>query len=405
MQKKIIILLLPALMLTSLVKAQNTYNEITLPELMKKKVADDKNMVIVDVRSDGEFGDSSRGRSGNIGRIKGAVHIGLVDMENKPETIKQFEPYRDKEIYLICSHSYRSRSASNILLKNGFTHVNNVRGGMTEWYRRYDELAFYRSELMDRDIRYTNLSPTQFLSDLQADKNMLLLGIRNNPRFWWDSANIKAYKYYPLLKNTTYFNYADSLTVLAEVKKDMTRPVVLFSMVNNGAAELADWLVGKGIPRVYYLVGGINLFYEYVSNKQMPGTTNKFFEFQSPVQFLTPTTYCLQKGDSKAQWIDIRHDSLFNKVNEGVKHDFTHIKNAANFYSVKGAAEFEKAYPDKKKEYILINSFSSEGVDMADELARRGYKIAWITGGYDRWEWYMNNVEDFSCNNLLETKN
>jgi hypothetical protein len=38
---------------------------------------------------------------------------------------------------------------------------------------------------------------------------------------------------------------------------------------------------------------------------------------------------------------------------------------------------------------------------LADALTKMGYKISWMIGGLDRWEWYMNNVEDFKCNDLL----
>jgi rhodanese-related sulfurtransferase len=134
-------------------QAQNNYNEITLPELMKKKQQGDKNMMIVDVRSKGEYYDTvSRGKQSNIGHIKGAINITLQDLQQNPDAVKQLDAYKDKDIYLICSHSYRSRSASRILLNNGFTHVNNVQGGMTEWYRRYDELAPYRNEFLEKGI-------------------------------------------------------------------------------------------------------------------------------------------------------------------------------------------------------------------------------------------------------------
>src|SRR6202008_1383141 len=200
---------IPALVFCLLVfilgaKAQDNYNEISLPELMKKKQKGDNNMVIVNVRSKGEYGDTSRSRQANIGRIKGAINIPVQDLRENPEAVKQLEPYKDKEIYLICSHSYRSRAASNVLLKNGFTHVNNVRGGMTEWYRRYEELSPYRDAFLERGINYQNISPAQLLDDLSSGKNVMLIGIQNPPKFWYDSFNLKLYRYHPVFKKTVY---------------------------------------------------------------------------------------------------------------------------------------------------------------------------------------------------------
>src|SRR5687767_12901705 len=83
--------------------AQNNYREISLPQLMRKWQGGNKDMIILDVRSPGEYGDSSQFRHLNIGRIKGAMNISIQDLQQKPEAIKQLEAYKDKEIYVICS--------------------------------------------------------------------------------------------------------------------------------------------------------------------------------------------------------------------------------------------------------------------------------------------------------------
>jgi rhodanese-related sulfurtransferase len=213
--------------------------------------------------------------------------------------------------------------------------------------------------------------------------------LSNPPQFWYDTFNLKLYRYYPLFKKTAYFTYADSLKILEEAQKEKDRPVVLFNLVNNGAAELAEWLTRKGVGDVSYLIGGVNLFYEYVSNKQTPAKTDKLFTTQSSIRFITPVIYCGITGNKNVQMIDIRHDSLFNKIN-----------SAGNFFAGKGATLFEQEFPDKKKEYVFISD-NVDGLVLADELTKMGYKISWMIGGLDRWEWYMNNVEDFKCNDSL----
>ena len=391
------------LLITNLaLQAQTNYGEITLPELMKKKQQGNKNMVIVDVRSKGEYHDTtSRNRQSNIGHIKDAINVTLQDLQQNPDAVKQLEAYKDKDIYLICSHSYRSRSASRILLNNGFTHVNNVQGGMTEWYRRYDDLAPYRGEFLESGIIYHNTSPEELLDQLTTGKNVLLVGLRNTPQFWFDSFNLKFFRYFPLFKKTAYFMYADSLKILEEAQKDKGRPVVLFNLVNYGGAELAEWLTRKGVSNVSYLVGGVSLFYEYASNKQSKEATDKLFTQQSNIRFITPVAYCKMSGGRNLQMVDLRHDTLFNKINSGVKHDYRHLANAVNFFAAKGASQFEGEFADKNKEYVFISD-NYDGLPLADELTKKGYKISWMIGGLDRWEWYMNNVEDFKCSDWLE---
>ncbi len=53
------------------------------------------------------------------------------------------------------------------------------------------------------------------------------------------------------------------------VQKEKSRPVILFNMVNNGGAEMADWLTQKGIHDVSYLIGNNYYFDEYILNKQL----------------------------------------------------------------------------------------------------------------------------------------
>jgi rhodanese-related sulfurtransferase len=384
-------------------QAQDNYNEITLPELMKKKRQGDKNMVIVDVRTPGEYYDSiTWGRQSNIGRIKDAINIPVQEFTRNPEAVKQkLEAYKDNEIYLICSHSYRSRVASNVLLNNGFAHVNNVRGGMTEWYRRYEDLYPYRAAFLEKSINYKNIAPAQLYDQLASGKDVLLVGIRNTPRFWWDSASLRYYQYFPMLKNAVYFTYADSLQLFEMVKKNASRPVVLFNLVNNGAAELANRLTQLGVQDVSYLVGGLSLFYEDLRNRPSPTNVSKLINEQSSIDFMTPANFCKITSRRNYQLVDLRHDTLFNKTNRGVKHSFKHLKDAVNFYEKKGVDLFGQQYPDKKKEYVLISANGTDGIEFADALAQKGYKIHWLMNGIDRWEWYMNNVEDFPCNDSL----
>jgi rhodanese-related sulfurtransferase len=385
------------------VNAQNNYNEVTLPELMEKLQQKDPNMIIVDVRTNGEYYDTaSRYQQSNIGHIKGAINIPLQDFRKDPSTVHQLDAYKDKDIYVICSHSYRSRVVSNILLDSGFTHVNNTRGGMTEFFRRYNELARFKNDYYETNVRYKNIAPAQLLEQLSGNKNPLLISIGNTPKFFWDSLNLVLYKYYPSFKNAVDFNYADSLKILELVQKEKNRQVVLFNTTNYGAAELAGWLTQKGMSDVTYLVGGADLFYEYVINENLAAGANKFLTMHSSIHFMTPSLFCSQMAASKnTMIIDLRHDTLFNKITKGTKYNYKHLKGAVNFVADKGTQKFEQQFPDKKKEYIFTSENGIDGLEFADSLAKKGYKINWINGGLQEWVWYMNNVETFKCMDYL----
>jgi rhodanese-related sulfurtransferase len=384
-------------------KAQNNYNEVTLPELLKKLQQKDPKLVILDVRSPGEYFDtSSRFQQSNIGHIKGAINISIQDFRKDPATVHKLDAYREKDIYVICSHSYRSRVVSNILLDSGFRHVNNTRGGMTEFFRRFNEVAPYKNDFYETSVSYKNIAPAELLQQLSGKKNPLLISIGNTAKFSWDSLNLVLYRYYPSFKNEVNFNYADSLTILRLAEKEKDRQVVLFNNTNYGAAELAGWLTEKGIRNVAYLVGGADLFYEYLADENLISLADKFLAKHSSIRFMTPSLFCNQEHSSKdTRIIDLRPDTLFDKVTKGTKHNYKHLKDAVNFFAGKGREKFEQQFPDKRYQYILISGNGVDGLEFADSLAKDGYKISWMNGGLQEWEWYMNNVETFKCTGYL----
>lgn len=403
MTRHLFFLLVLFLGVCACVRAQDTYQEISLPELMKRKLQGDQQMVILDVRTDAEYYDTaSRGKQSNIGRIKGALHIPVQTLDKDPNAVKQLDNYRDKDIYLICSHSYRSRNASNILIRNGFTHVHNVRGGMTEWFRRYDELKDYMGPFYETSVKYNNYSPAQLADDLIAGRQPLLIGISSTPRYFWDSANKKFYDYFPAFKNALYFNANDSGAVLAAVQNAKNQRVVLFNLVNNGAAELADWLTQKGITGVSYLVGGPYYLYEYIRNKNLSEKTAGAFTPRSKIAFVSSTDVCKAlRSAGNTVIIDLRADTAFTKVDKGIKFDYSHMKGTVNFYSGKGAPAFAKQFPDKSTTYCLMSLNGTTGLELADDLSRNGYKILWVLGGLQRFEWYTINLENFGCADVL----
>ncbi len=394
--------LLLSYLLFQFASAQQAYNEITLPELMKKYHQNKSDLVIVDVRSDGEYYDSaSRFKNGNIGRIKGVQHIDVSELMKGPENLKSLEQFKDKEVYLICSHSYRSRTASNILLKNGFKNVNNVQGGMTEWYRRYEDFIPYRNAL-ETSVKYTNISAAQLFNLYQKTSEFQLIGINIIPRYYYDSANQRLLDILPSFKKATFFNNNDSAKVLELAKKNNGKPVILFSGYSNGAAEMADWLANQGIPNVQYLIGGINYYLEYVANKNLMAEAGPTLVTKGSMRFISAGYFCDQMANKyRTVIVDLRADTLFNKVNDGIKSDYTHLKNSVSFPATKGSAEFERSFPDKAPQYIMVSRFGPEGIELADELSKKGYHINWLLGGISRYDWYTINVETFHCSDLL----
>lgn len=90
--------------------------QFSAPEL-NRRVSNGGGLLLVDVRSAGEFGAA---------HVKGALHIPAPMLR-----IRHTELDQNRDIAVICSTGHRSSLAASILKRKGFTRVWNVAGGMT----------------------------------------------------------------------------------------------------------------------------------------------------------------------------------------------------------------------------------------------------------------------------------
>ena len=92
-----------------------------LGPLEATRMINHQNAVILDIRNDGEY---------HQGHLHEAVHIPLGDLSRR---MTELEKYRERPIITYCSSGSRSARAASLLLKQGFTQVYNLRGGVMAW--------------------------------------------------------------------------------------------------------------------------------------------------------------------------------------------------------------------------------------------------------------------------------
>ncbi len=78
-------------------------------------------VLLVDVRNAEEIAEQSYD-------VKNSINIPLDSIEIKMNTIP-----KDKQVILVCQGGKRSKQAYDILVKNGFTNLANMEGGMNAW--------------------------------------------------------------------------------------------------------------------------------------------------------------------------------------------------------------------------------------------------------------------------------
>ena len=128
--KKLLLLLLAALLFTACGKMENT-NEETIPmnepvyrnitaEEARQIMDSQEDYVILDVRSQEEY---------DQGHIPGAVVIPHTEMEAQAE---QILPDKDQLLLVYCRSGRRSKLAAETLVQLGYTNILEF-GGILDW--------------------------------------------------------------------------------------------------------------------------------------------------------------------------------------------------------------------------------------------------------------------------------
>lgn len=97
-----------------------SYENLSSDEF-KKKLSEEKNFVLVDVRTKGEHTDF---------RIPNSKLIDISSINFKSE-IEKID--KNKSLFVYCASGARSAMACNTLKKMGFERVYNLSGGICSW--------------------------------------------------------------------------------------------------------------------------------------------------------------------------------------------------------------------------------------------------------------------------------
>jgi UPF0176 protein len=89
-----------------------------------KKIKNDEDVVILDVRSNYEH---------EVGKFKNAVTLDIENFRDFPSKIGELEQYKGKKIITYCTGGIKCEKASAFLLENGFEDVYQLHGGIIKY--------------------------------------------------------------------------------------------------------------------------------------------------------------------------------------------------------------------------------------------------------------------------------
>lgn len=104
-------------------------NEITVQELKERIDRAGNEVFILDVREPFEQYQSKLDYENST----------LIPLGDLPSRVNEIEAPKDKEVVCLCRSGARSAKACELLEKEGFTNVKNLKGGINQWARDIDD--------------------------------------------------------------------------------------------------------------------------------------------------------------------------------------------------------------------------------------------------------------------------
>lgn len=334
------------------------------------------NLVLLDVRSPGEFADTSKYITSRIGRLKGAINISIDSIDAHA---KDLEAYRGKTILVYCSHSQRSRVVSKALADDGFKNVYSLNGGMTEVDKTPDALFPCKSSLYTSGVPYKLIGPVDAAAFIK-NKNNVVIDVR--PAVDFNSADTAESANVGRIKNAINVPLSTLDSQLPNLEKYKERPVLVYEFYTEDAMKAALKLTTAGFKNVSVLFEGFNTF---LSNNGSESAVRRELTTGTPQYKIIGARETVDLVNQTPDLVvaDIRSKMEFSNMSSNGYHNLGHIKNAVNFSDYDGL----KAYLKNKPKTIPVLIYSGFGPQMKgmkgmSDLAPASVSKKLVSDGY-----------------------
>ena len=229
-------------------------------------IAKHPDILLLDVRSPGEYADTSRFIGSRIGRLKGAINIS-VDVVQK--RYAELLPYKDRPILVYCSHSFRSRRVSKLLADSGFTKVYSLNGGMTEVDREPAAAFPCKASLYTTSVPYQLMGPEDAAAFIK-DKNNVVIDVRPSAQF--NGTDSVAALNIGRIKGAINIPKASLDQSIPGLEKYKEKPILVYDLYTSDAMTVAAKLKDAGFKKVSVLFDGFDaLLFHFPSSSTERG--------------------------------------------------------------------------------------------------------------------------------------
>ena len=347
-----------------------------------KQVKANPNAILLDVRSQGEYDDSSSSTGLNIGRIKHTKHI---DIQQLPTHWRELMQYKDQPVYVMCSHSQRSRRASKMLADSGFTNVINVNGGLTTF--NLLSLQNQCKDFYETQNAYTLISPLALVSFLSNNKNLFVLDVRSDSAFRGIATDERQNAYGKLVSSVNI-----PLNQLAQSYSKIPKgvPILVVDEFGNNAITAAKQLIQNEYYSVNVLFNGLDAL---LTSDKGSGSIDNYWEHQIKYNVVTPIEFdALAKRQPDLQIVDVRIPEEYNNQSKTTWRNVGIIKGSINIPSSELNTKWTSL--DKNKP-VLVYSFSgSDSYGAAKTLTNHGFSQVYaLAPGLFSVRWQAANLK------------
>jgi rhodanese-related sulfurtransferase len=362
-------------------------------------IAKTPDLLLLDVRSPGEYADTSQYISSRIGRLKGAINVSVDSVQ---QHYNDLLPYKGKTILVYCSHSFRSRRVSKLLADSGFTHIYSLNGGMTEVDREPDAAFHCKASLYTTGVPYKLMGPED-AATFMRNKNNVVIDVRPAAQFnGTDSIEANNIGRIKDAINVPKDNFDQSIPNLEKYKD---KPILLYDLSVSDAMTAASKLKAAGFKNVAVLFDGFDTF---LLNFSSISTVRKELVTAAPAYQLTGVREAVDLVNSTPGVIiaDLRPKDEFGNKSKDAFYNLGHIKNAVNFSDETQLEEYLKGKP-KNAPVLVYGTFSAasaaqqmnnmKDIDVAPickRLSAEGYtNVHLLYGGLFWMVWAESNVD------------
>lgn len=383
------------ILVSSSIKAQYQFDNVKFKtvylEDLCQTLKNNPGFLLLDVRSNGEYNDTSSFNNYNIGHLNHAININVSEL---PTRLKELESYKNKPVFVYCSHSQRSRRASAMLADSGFNHVFNINGGLTN-FRNNDFDKVCEDVFVKTDMPFTFISPKQFNVD---KRNFYIIDLRPDSVYRSISSKTGS-NVYGRFKNSVNIPIGKLQSQVSNIPKN--RPIILVDEAGFEGSNAAAILHKQGFNDIAVLFEGMDMYINEVSASERKNwvSSTRYNLINSY------TLYDLVNNSKKPVVLDIRTPDEYNNQSKTTWKNVGRLKGSINIPADQFESNAQLQQIDKN-DPIIIYSFStdSNNYKAADYLVSNGFKNVYVLmGGVFNTRWRAHNIKGKEyLNNLIE---